>query len=131
VKIVNEYGADDKEAEVGLVLVQVFGVGTSVFAVVGDGGVVGLRFDLRYGPGFAGVVGEGEVGAVLVGMFVVAAGDHAVSWIAKGDGEDSGGVGAVEDGSVEDLPGLAAVGGVKDAGCFATGGEPDVGIGDL
>ena len=80
-------------------------------------------------PGVAAVVGEGEVGAVLVGMFVVAAGDDAVGGVTEGDGEDSGGVGAVDDGSVEDLPGLAAIGGVEDAGGAASGGEPDVGVG--
>jgi len=53
-----------------------------------------------------------------------------VGWIAEGDGEDSGGVGAVDDGSVEDLPSLAAVGGVEDAGGCASSGEPDVGIED-
>src|ERR1700693_5411821 len=61
-------------------------------------------------------------------MFVVAAGNYAVSWVAEGYGEDSGGVGAVEYGSVGDLPGLAAVWGVEDAGGAATGGEPDVGV---
>ena len=33
------------------------------------------------------------------------------------------------DGGVEDFPGLTAVGGVEDAGCAASGGEPDVGVG--
>ena len=61
-------------------------------------------------------------------MFVVAAGDYAVGFVAEGDGEDSGGVGAVEDWSVENLPGLAPVGGMEDASGAASGGEPDVGI---
>jgi len=87
-----------------------------------------LRENFGDGPGFAAVGGEGEVGAVLIGMFVVAAGDDAVVGVAEGDGEDAGGIGAVRDGSVEDLPGVAAIGGVKDAGGFAAGGEPDVGI---
>ena len=62
-------------------------------------------------------------------MLVVASGDYSMERIAERDGEDSGGVGSVDDGSVEDLPGLAAVGGVEDAGGFAAGGEPDVGVG--
>src|SRR2546428_11705043 len=62
-------------------------------------------------------------------MFVVGSGDYGVSCVAESYGEDSGGVGAVKDGSVDDLPGLAAVGGVEDAGDFASGGEPDVAVG--
>ena len=69
---------------------------------------------------------KARLGPSWFGMFVVAAGDYAVSCVAEGDGEDSGGVGAVEDGGVEDLPGLSAVGGVEDAGGAASGGEPDV-----
>src|SRR5258706_5645931 len=62
-------------------------------------------------------------------MLVVSTGEHAVNCVAECDGEDSGGVGSVDDGTVEDLPGLAAVRGVEDAGGAASGGEPDVGIG--
>ena len=87
-----------------------------------------MREDIRECPGFAAVIGESEVGAILVGMFIVSTGDHAVVGVAERDGENAGGLGAVEDGGVEDLPGLAAVGGVKDAGDFAAGREPDVGV---
>jgi len=62
-------------------------------------------------------------------MLVVASGDYSMERIAERDGEDSGGVGSVDDGSVEDLPGLAAVWRVEDSGSFAAGGEPDVGVG--
>jgi len=119
-EIVDEFGADEKDARVILVC---------GFAVVGYGGVIGLGEDFGEGPGFAGVGGEGEVGAVLLGVFVVAAGDYAVGWVAESDGEDSGGIGAVNERSVEDFPGLTAVGGVEDAGDAAAGGEPDVGVG--
>src|SRR5208283_79711 len=98
-------------------------------AVVGGAGKVCERMDCGESPGFAAVIGEGEVGAVVVGIFVVAASDNSVQRVAEGDGENSGGVGAVEDGSIEDLPGLSAIGRVEDAGGAASGGEPDVGVG--
>ena len=88
-----------------------------------------MGIERREGPGFAAVCCESQVGAVLIWMFVVASGDYAVSGVAKGDGENSGGVGAVDDGSRGDLPGLSAVGGVEDAGYAAPGGEPDVEVG--
>ncbi len=88
-----------------------------------------MGVDLGESPGCAAVAGEGEVGAVLAGVFVVAAGDYAVIGVAERNGENSGGVGAVEDWGVEDLPGLAAVWGVEDSGCLTAGGEPDVGVG--
>ena len=97
--------------------------------VVGDSGEVCLRVDIGESPGFAAIVGEGEVRAVVARMFVVTSGDDAVLRVAEGDGEDSSRVGAVEDRSVDDLPGLSAVGRVKHAGDFAAGGEPDVGVG--
>src|SRR5947209_3278180 len=128
-KVIDEFWSNEEEAEVGLVLIEVWRIGRSLFAIVSDGGVIGLRGDFGKRPGFAGIVGECEVGAVLFGMFVVSAGDDAVEWVAKGDGENSGRVWAVDDRRVEDLPGLAAVGRVEDAGGFAAGGEPDVGIG--
>ncbi len=96
--------------------------------IVGDGGVIGLREKLGKGPRFAGVGGEGEVRSVLIGMFVVTTGNDAVKRVAKGDGEDAGGIGAVSDGGVEDLPGAAAIGGVEDAGATAAGREPNIGI---
>ena len=97
--------------------------------VVGYGGEIGQGAERGESPSLAAVGGKSEVGAVPVGMFVVASGDHAVSDVAKRDGEDSGGVGAVDDGRIGDLPGLSAVGGVEDAGGAASGGEPDVGVG--
>lgn len=84
--------------------------------------------EFREVPGFASVVGEGEVGSVGGGVLVVSTGDYAFAGVAEGDRKNSGGVGAVNDGSVEDLPGSAVIGGVEDAGGFASGGEPDVGI---
>ena len=119
-EIENEILAYQEDSDLGLI---------SFALIVGGGGEVGLGVDWGEDPGFAAVAGEGKVGAVLAGMFVVAAGDYAVIGIAESDGEDSGGVGAVEDWSVEDLPGLAAIGGVEDAGCFAACSEPDVGVG--
>jgi len=110
----------------GPVVVQGLALGISFAAIIGCGGEVGLGADGGERPGFAAVVGEGEVRAVLVGMFVVAAGDYAVQRVAESYGEDSGRVLAVDYGSVEDLPGLSAVGGVEDAGGAAAGGEPDV-----
>src|SRR5882672_7811538 len=46
-KVIDEFGADDKEAEVGLVFVQGVGFGVFVFVIIGYGRVVGLRLDLR------------------------------------------------------------------------------------
>ena len=80
----------------------------------------------RERPGFAAILGEGQVGAVAVRMLVVAAGDYSVSRVAEGDGENTGRFRAVEDGSGEDLPGFAAVWGVEDARSFAAAAEPDV-----
>ena len=97
--------------------------------VVSDGGKISLRVEGGKTPGFAGVIGEGKIGAIVVGMFVVASGDYSVAGVAEGDGENSGGILAVKDGGVEDFPGLAAVRGVEDAGGFAASGEPKVGIG--
>ena len=97
--------------------------------IVGDGREIGLGEDLGERPGLAAVVGEGEVRSVLVGMFVITSGDDAVKRVAESDGKDAGGIGAVEDRGVEDLPGASAVGGVEDAGSAASGGEPDIGIG--
>jgi len=98
-------------------------------SVVGYGGEIGQRAEWGESPSLAAVGGEGEVGTVSVGMLVVASGDHAMGWVAEGDGKDAGGVGTVEDGSIGDLPGLTPVGGVEDACGAASGGEPNVGIG--
>jgi hypothetical protein len=127
-EIENEFGTYYEETDLGLVVVQVFFLGVIDAVIVGCRGEVGLGMDFGESPGFAAVVGEGQVGAVLVGMFVVAAGDYSVSRVAESYGEDSGGVGAVDYGSVEDLPGLATVGGVEDSGGATAGGEPDVGV---
>jgi len=101
----------------------------SRLAVVGCCREIDLMMQRGQSPGFAAVFREGEVGAVIVGMFVVAAGDYSVLGVAEGDRENSGGIGAVDDWSVRDLPGLSAIGGVEDAGGFASSGEPDVGVG--
>ena len=69
---------------------------------------------------------KARLGTVLLGMLVVSAGDHSVRGIAEGDGEDAGGVGAVDDWSVGDSPGFAGVGGMENARGFSSGGEPDV-----
>ena len=120
-EIEDEVLSDDEEA---------FSVVSSYWsAVVGYGGEVGQGAKRGESPRLAAVGGKGQVGAVPLGMLVVASGDHAVSCVAEGDGEDAGGVGTLEDGSVGDLPSLAAVGGVEDAGDAASSGEPDVGVG--
>src|SRR5579864_225848 len=97
--------------------------------VVGHGREICLRMQVGERPRLAAIRGESQVGAVVIGMLVVAAGDDAVTRVAEGDGEDAGGFWTVEDGSVEGLPGFSAVRGVEDAGGFAAGGEPGVGIG--
>src|ERR1700722_4831781 len=90
------------------------------------------KISLRYSPsgekfpGEATVVGEGEIGAILVGMFVVAACDDSVEYVAESDGENASGVLAVGDGGFGDGPGFARVGGVKYAGGFSSGSEPDI-----
>ncbi len=123
-KIVDEFGSDQEEAAAGFVSVSAAGI-----AIVGYGGVIRLRENFGEGPGFTGVGGEGEVGTVSLGKFVISTGDYAVSLVAEGDGEDSGGIRAAGDGSIEDFPGAAAVRGVEDAGGFAASGEPNVGVG--
>ena len=65
----------------------------------------------------------------LNGGAISVTGDDAVERIAEGDGKNSGGFGAVDDRRIGDGPGLSAVGGVEDAGDFASGGEPEVGVG--
>jgi hypothetical protein len=127
-EIIEGLGGREEESDVGLIFVQGLGGGSEGFAIVGHGGVIGLREKLGKGPRFPGVGGEGEVRTVLIGMFVVSTGNDAVERVAKGDGKDASGIGAVSDGSVGDLPGAAAIGGVKDAGDFAAGREPNVGI---
>src|SRR6266576_833296 len=97
--------------------------------VVGHSGKVCLRMQFGERPRLAAILSEGQVGAVVVGTFVVAAGDDTVMRVAEGDGEDTGGFGTVEDGSVEGLPGFSVVWGVEDAGCFAASRAPDVWIG--
>ena len=119
VEVIDEFGTDDEEAVVAF----------AVLPVVGYRGVIGVRECVGECPSFTGVGGEGEVGAVLVGMFVVSAGDYTVRWVVESYGEDAGGVGAVEDRGVEDLPRLSAVGRMKNAGHAAAGGEPDVRVG--
>src|SRR5579859_696963 len=98
--------------------------------VVRQGGEVGLRLDGGNGPGLSAVVGESEIRSILFWPLVVAAGNGAVQRILEGDGEDSGGVGAVEDRGLKNLPGLPAIGGVEDASGGASGGEPQVLVGE-
>src|SRR5271165_1644799 len=86
------------------------------FAVVSHRGEICLRMNRGKRPCLAAVLGEGEVGPIVVGMFVVASGDHAMQRVAERDGENAGRVGTMQDGGVEDLPSFAAVGGVNDAG---------------
>jgi hypothetical protein len=123
-----EFGVGEEQADVSLVILFILGGECSEFAVVRDSGEVGLREDFGESPGLAAVGGGGEVRAIVVGMFVVSAGDDAVVCVAKGDREDSGGIGSVGNGGAEDLPGASAVSGVEDTGRFAAGGEPDVEI---
>src|SRR6202795_1880616 len=127
-EIIRGLGGRPEEWDVGLIFVQGLGGGSEGFAIVGHGGVIGLREKLGKGPRFPGVGGEGEVRTVLIRMFVVTTGNDAVERVAKGDGKDASGIGAVSDGSVGDLPGAAAIGGVEDAGDFTAGREPNVGI---
>src|SRR6266567_4557782 len=77
-------------------------------------------------PAFSSVLGEGKIGAVFFGTLVVTSGDYAVQRVSEGDGENSGRVEAVEDGAVDDFPGLSAVRGVEDASGLAARAEPDV-----
>jgi hypothetical protein len=98
-------------------------------AVIGYGGEVGEGMEVGECPGLASVFRESEIRAIILGMFVIASGDYTVGCVAKGDGEDSGGVRSMQDRSVVDLPGLSAVGRVEDAGRLAPSGEPDVEVG--
>ncbi len=111
-EIVNEFGADEEEAVSDfvfiIIIITAFIIAFSV-AIVGDGGVIGLREDFGESLGFAAVACEGEIGTILLGQFVISAGDYAVGCVAEGDGEGAGGVGAMSDGSVEDLPGVTTV----------------------
>src|ERR1700732_4752161 len=110
-EIIEGLGGREEESDVGLIFVQGLGGGSEGFAIVGHCGVIGLGEKLGKGPCFPSVGGEGEVRAVLIGMFVVTTGNDAVERVAKGDGKDAGGIRAVSDGSIGDLPGAAAVGG--------------------
>src|SRR3984957_8314466 len=127
-EIIEGLGGREEESDVGLIFVQGLGGGSEGCAIVGHCGVIGLREKLGKGPRFPGVGGEGQVRTVLIGMFVVTTGNDAMERVAKGDGKKAGGIRAVSDGSVPDLPGAAAIGGVEDSGDFAAGGEPNVGI---
>ena len=61
------FGPAMKRRMLDSVVVQVFGFGIFLLAIVGYGGVVGLGIDLGEGPGFSSVGGEGyQIGAVLV-----------------------------------------------------------------
>ena len=95
-------------------------------AVEGHSGKISLRRGGGEFPGMAAVAGEGEVLAVLLGMLVISTGDDAVFGIAKGDGENSGGGGTVDDGSFGDIPSLAGVGRAEYASGFASGSKPHV-----
>jgi len=101
----------------------------AAFAIVGDGGEIGLRMDGGKFPSFAAVACKGEVWAVVLGMLVVSSGDYAVKGVAESDGENACGFGTMEDWSRGDFPRLATIRGMKDASGFASGGEPDVGVG--
>jgi hypothetical protein len=100
-----------------------------------DPAVIGYRGEVREGmqigecPGLASVFRESEIRTVIFGALVVTSGDYAVGGVAKGNGEDSGGVWSMQDGGVVDLPGLSPVRRVEDAGGLAASGEPDVGVG--
>jgi len=61
-------------------------------------------------------------------MLVISSRDDAVKGVTEGDRENACGFGTVEDWSRGDFPGLATIRGMKDAGGFAPGREPDVGV---
>src|ERR1700722_336123 len=61
-------------------------------------------------------------------MFVVSAGDHSMSGVTEGDGENAGGVWAVDHRRVSDCPGSAGIGGMEYASDLAAGREPDIGV---
>src|SRR5262245_45547757 len=73
-------------------------------------------------------VGGARRGGTGVGrLAIVAADDHAMTAIAKGDREDAGGFDAGPDRRIADLPVLTAILGTKDARDFgAARREPDV-----
>src|SRR5215472_8478707 len=81
-------------------------------------------------PGLSAIAGKSQVGNVVARMLIVAADDNAVQRVAKCNGENAGGVGTVDERSIDDSPGLTTVGRMEDAGGFASGGKPNVAIGD-
>src|SRR5580704_18536584 len=61
-------------------------------------------------------------------MFVISPGDYSMASVAEGDGENAGGVWAVNHWRVGDSPSFARVGGTKYARGLSSSGEPDVGV---
>jgi len=94
----------------------------------GYGGNISLRRDGGQSPGEAAIIGKGQVGAALLGIPVVSTSDHAMDRVAEGDGGDSQGFIAVDDGGLDDRPCLARVGRTKYPRDLAPGSEPDVGL---
>src|SRR4029077_3756390 len=95
-------------------------------AVESDRGKVGLRAQGRKLPGLTTIFAKREIGTILFGLFVVAAGNDAMSGVIESDGEYSSRVRPVNDWRFPDLPAESAVGGVEDTGGTASGGKPDV-----
>src|SRR5579862_2849043 len=87
-EIIDRFTGDNPETDVGLVIVQGCSRSAQGSAIVGNGGVIGLRENFGERPCLAAVVGERQVGPVLRRMLIVPSGDHAVEWITKGNGKD-------------------------------------------
>ncbi len=97
-----------------------------VRAVESDRGKIGLRAQGRKFPSLAPIFAEGEIGTILFGLLVVAAGNDAMGSVGESDGEYSSGAGPVNDRGFGRLPALSAVDGVEDTGGTASAGKPDV-----
>ena len=73
-------------------------------AVESDRGKIGLRAQGRKLPGLTAIFAKREIGAILFGLFVVAAGNDAMSGVVESDGEYSSRVRPVNDWRFRDPP---------------------------
>src|SRR6202451_14819 len=96
--------------------------------IVSHRGKVRLRMNSRNGPRSAAVMRECEVGTILIGMLVVAAGNRAVQSIAKDDRENSSRVRAMCNGRLRDQPSLSPIRRVENSRRRTSRSEPNVGI---
>src|SRR5271165_4299981 len=129
-EIINELNPNQEQPHLSLIVIQILAPGISTSHVIRHSRIIRLRNYLRQRPAPAAVISECQVRPILLGMFIVAARDHAVIGVAERNRKNPLRVRALNDRSIKYLPASPAIARMKDPCNASSGGKPDIGIHD-